>query len=396
MQRIFLNVGYELSEKQLRVHFSTFGVLSDLYLPKHTNGRNKGYGFATFASETSLSSALQQSKHMVNGIVVQIKRAGARPADVPTVTPKTVPPCFPEPFGRGPRIYVGGIPDNLSEDRLRQHFLQWGPVSDVYFPGAKGQKRLNYCFVTFEDRVSAERACNESARSLDGWSLKSISMAEDRKDTLHQAESSPHGSPQKQPPTAEASHAAVLAAAAAELPGYTDWLHLQYQKQLEAAIASMSFCAHASPNRLDAQTSSHYPVPTSASSGLEQPYLQPNLNSPFLSQPWDDSTSSQGKYSSLPPPIKSLSTGFEAFQHVPFSTGLPAAAADGDVSSPSMEYLVMLAQLNMQHASEAGHGRQAAADHVQDPAHFGGSGVHSNLASTCNFGAAGPLMTPSF
>ena len=72
-------------------------------------------------------------------------------------------------MGRGPRIYIGGIADNLAEDRRRQHFLQWGPVSDVYFPGAKGQKRLNYCFVTFEDRLSAERACNESARSLDGW-----------------------------------------------------------------------------------------------------------------------------------------------------------------------------------------------------------------------------------
>ena len=72
MQRIFLNVGYELAEKQLRAYFATFGVLSDLYLPKHANGRNKGYGFATFASENSLSLALLQSKHVINGINVQV------------------------------------------------------------------------------------------------------------------------------------------------------------------------------------------------------------------------------------------------------------------------------------------------------------------------------------
>ena len=72
MQRIFLNVGYELSEKQLRGHFITFGVLSDLYLPKHTNGRNKGYGFATFATEQSLTLALQQPKHIINGVTVQV------------------------------------------------------------------------------------------------------------------------------------------------------------------------------------------------------------------------------------------------------------------------------------------------------------------------------------
>ena len=72
MQRVFLNVGYELTEKQLRAHFSTFGVVSDLYLPKHSNGRNKGYGFATFASEKSLSLTLQQPKHVIDGVVVQV------------------------------------------------------------------------------------------------------------------------------------------------------------------------------------------------------------------------------------------------------------------------------------------------------------------------------------
>lgn len=73
MQRIFLNVGYELSEKQLRAHFSTFGVLSDLYLPKHTNGRNKGYGFATFATEQSLTLALQQREHIIDLVTVKVR-----------------------------------------------------------------------------------------------------------------------------------------------------------------------------------------------------------------------------------------------------------------------------------------------------------------------------------
>ncbi|KAA6423901.1 MAG: hypothetical protein FRX49_05860, partial [Trebouxia sp. A1-2] len=147
MQRIFLNVGYELSEKQLRAHFSTFGVLSDLYLPKHTNGRNKGYGFATFATEQSLTLALQQrdSKPVLHPVTAHVQS-----------------------FGRGPRLYVGGVPDCVTEERVREHFEKWGSVSDVYFPGAGGQKRLTYCFVTFDNLQSAKRACNESDRSLDG------------------------------------------------------------------------------------------------------------------------------------------------------------------------------------------------------------------------------------
>lgn len=52
---------------------------------------------------------------------------------------------------------------------MRQHFSKWGITSDVYFPGVKGQKRLNYCFITFDNQTSAERACNERTRILDGW-----------------------------------------------------------------------------------------------------------------------------------------------------------------------------------------------------------------------------------
>ena len=49
MNRLFLNVGYELSEEQLRPYFAKFGAVTDLYLPKHRSGRNKGYGFLTYA-----------------------------------------------------------------------------------------------------------------------------------------------------------------------------------------------------------------------------------------------------------------------------------------------------------------------------------------------------------
>ena len=100
---------------------------------------------------------------------LQVKRAGPRPPDVPKDN-KPVPkvPLHVPGFGRGPRVYVGGVPDLVTEERVHAHFTQWGCVSDVYFPGAKGQKRLNYCFVTFDNQRNAERACSESARNLDG------------------------------------------------------------------------------------------------------------------------------------------------------------------------------------------------------------------------------------
>ena len=57
--RIYMNVGYGLNEHQLRSHFSTYGKVLDVYLPKHKSGRNKGYGFASFEKEDGLLAALQ-------------------------------------------------------------------------------------------------------------------------------------------------------------------------------------------------------------------------------------------------------------------------------------------------------------------------------------------------
>ena len=45
-------------------------------------------------------------------------------------------------LGKGPRLYVGGVPDEISEEQIVEHFNKWGNVVDVYFPGKKGAKRV--------------------------------------------------------------------------------------------------------------------------------------------------------------------------------------------------------------------------------------------------------------
>lgn len=98
----------------------------------------------------------------------QVKRAGPRPADADRdIQPAAA--TSSHVFGKGPRLYVGGVADAVPEERVRQHFGKWGNVTDVYFPGVKGQKRPNYCFVTFENYRNSQRACDQSDRQIDGW-----------------------------------------------------------------------------------------------------------------------------------------------------------------------------------------------------------------------------------
>ena len=76
MPRLFLNVGYKLSEQQLQPYFAKFGAITDLYLPKHVNGCNKGYGFLTYATKRAQLSVAQQPRHIIDGRVFQVRKMG--------------------------------------------------------------------------------------------------------------------------------------------------------------------------------------------------------------------------------------------------------------------------------------------------------------------------------
>ena len=69
--RIYMNVGYDLTEEDLRQYFSTFGQVSDVYLPKHKSSRNKGFGFTTFETEKALEAALEVSSVATTLYVMQ-------------------------------------------------------------------------------------------------------------------------------------------------------------------------------------------------------------------------------------------------------------------------------------------------------------------------------------
>lgn len=68
--------------------------------------------------------------------------------------------------GKGPRLYVGGIPDDVQEADIKNHFDRWGNVVDVYFPGKSNLKRVNYCFVTFDSWRAAQQSCSQSDRFI--------------------------------------------------------------------------------------------------------------------------------------------------------------------------------------------------------------------------------------
>jgi len=94
--------------------------------------------------------------------------AGPRPV---RETKSSETPCTDRygAFGRGHRLYVGGLARAVTQERVEQHFAMWGDVLDVYFPAARGLSTSSYCFITFGNYESAQQAYRKSQRSIDGW-----------------------------------------------------------------------------------------------------------------------------------------------------------------------------------------------------------------------------------
>ncbi|KAK9836094.1 hypothetical protein WJX81_000636 [Elliptochloris bilobata] len=251
-----------LLESTLHEHFSKFGPVADVYIPRDRhNGTRKNYGFITFNSEDALCAALAAGvEQEINGKTVRLNVAGPRPeqqmeparhrggstssaSPAPAGHPQDWPvgasldpwPTAPAPQmwqqggvpdltsgipgpdlrhavmpglrgarsggldshyssgggggeqdpaaakGKGPRIYVGGIPTAVSETMVRGHFNQWGQVVDVYFPKDRAtNRRKNFCFVTFATQQAAEAAAAQSNREISGYRIESISITDER------------------------------------------------------------------------------------------------------------------------------------------------------------------------------------------------------------------------
>ena len=160
--RIYMNVGYTLTEGPIRDHFSQFGKVLDVYLPrsKKTNA-TLGYGFTTFETMDEVERALEKGEHLIDGVAVKVNRAGPRPN-------YDDQPAYQGPHGTGPRLYLGGVPQALSSEDIREHFCQWGQVIDIYFPPQRNGRRASYCFVRFASYTEAKRAYTESQRRIKG------------------------------------------------------------------------------------------------------------------------------------------------------------------------------------------------------------------------------------
>lgn len=156
----------DINENMLREEFSKYGRITDIYLKTNCE-KNKQWGFVTFSSaeeaEVAKTSADRLLKFPNSDQATEVMLArnqgmhGKDPLKANTPAPAT---------GQGPtKIFVGSLPDSITETVLRAEYSRYGQIMDVFLKtGCETNKQ--WAFIVFATNAQAQAAKDATDRVL--------------------------------------------------------------------------------------------------------------------------------------------------------------------------------------------------------------------------------------
>lgn len=151
-RKIFVGgLSWETTVKDMKDYFGKFGEVSDATLKTDpATGRSRGFGFVLFAEAGSVSKVLEEKAHLLHGRNIDPKRAKARGGREPIL-----------------KVFVGGLDPSVPETEIKEHFEQYGKVTDIDLPYDKSKnQRRAFCFVTFESEAIVDECCKSSKQTI--------------------------------------------------------------------------------------------------------------------------------------------------------------------------------------------------------------------------------------
>ncbi|CAH8875201.1 unnamed protein product [Trichobilharzia szidati] len=130
---IVLNLPWRADEDALREYFSQYGDLVMVQVKRDpVTQQSKGYGFIRFADYTAQVMCLAE-RHSIDNRQCDVRIPISKmEGDRQEVSRK---------------VHIGRLTEEISAETLRQHFSQYGRVSDVFIP----KPFRSFAFVTFDD-----------------------------------------------------------------------------------------------------------------------------------------------------------------------------------------------------------------------------------------------------
>ncbi|XP_063070834.1 TAR DNA-binding protein 43 isoform X2 [Engraulis encrasicolus] len=140
---IVLGLPWKTSEQDLKDYFATFGEVIMVQVKRDAKtGNSKGFGFVRFTEYETQNKVMSQ-RHMIDGRWCDCKLPNSK--------------AGPDEPMRCRKVFVGRCTEDISADDLRQFFMQYGEVTDVFIP----KPFRAFAFVTFSDDQVAQALCGE-------------------------------------------------------------------------------------------------------------------------------------------------------------------------------------------------------------------------------------------
>ncbi|KAM3308229.1 glycine-rich RNA-binding protein 3, mitochondrial-like [Capsicum chacoense] len=164
-------IARETTEESLRKHFSQFGEIThSVIIMSKNSGGSRGYGFVTYADSESANKALGE-EHIIDGRAVEnflLKAPLTLTFPLFTITVRlglcsNCIFCFVYKVvvkKKAPQteIFIGGLPQSLTEDDLKKYFSSFGDVvGHRIMLDRKTGRSKGFGFVTFDNEEAVEK-----------------------------------------------------------------------------------------------------------------------------------------------------------------------------------------------------------------------------------------------
>mmetsp|Transcript_59503 Transcript_59503/g.153213 ORF Transcript_59503/g.153213 Transcript_59503/m.153213 type:complete len:411 (+) Transcript_59503:148-1380(+) len=183
--RLFVSrIPPHVTKEDVVTYFQMFGPTTDVYLPVAPGMTgHKGIAFVSYADAITAQLAINSGPHIVAGSEVVVDFAAPRGGGPPAARAPMAPQVqyaghagggnnFPggvDPAAQEGRLFVTKVSPALNRDNLREHFAQFGELTDVYLPQAPGAAvHKGICFVSFANPASLALALQGAPHEIMG------------------------------------------------------------------------------------------------------------------------------------------------------------------------------------------------------------------------------------